>query len=113
MRRGFQCADGWFILIWKLCEKLEPLVAEWERMTGSHFEVLQVKEKFGGLRFYTSGGNEEIHGCIRAAELKSLCTCEECGKLGRLRKRIHGTLCDTCMAELLAASVSLKAVGDK
>jgi hypothetical protein len=52
-------------------------------------EVLQVKEKFGGLRFYAA-----IHGCteeqekairevIRKAEGESFKVCEVCGKAGR------------------------------
>jgi hypothetical protein len=43
MARGFEHDDGWFDLLWRLCEDLEPLVAEFEQETGSQFEVLQVK----------------------------------------------------------------------
>jgi hypothetical protein len=49
--RGFEHDDGWFDILWRLCEDLEPLVTEMERAGGPKFEVLQVKEKFGGLRF--------------------------------------------------------------
>jgi hypothetical protein len=52
MHFGFQHGDGWFDLLWLLCERLEPVVATAEKETGGRFEVLQVKEKFGGLRFY-------------------------------------------------------------
>jgi hypothetical protein len=31
---------------------LEPLVAEFEKAGGGQFEILQVKEKFGGLRIH-------------------------------------------------------------
>jgi hypothetical protein len=54
MARGFEHGDGWFDILWRLCEDLEPLVAQFEQETGSQFEVLQVKEKFGGLRFYVN-----------------------------------------------------------
>ena len=54
MSFGFMCGDGWFGLLWRLCERLEPLVVEFERETGEKFEVIEVKQKFGGLRFYTS-----------------------------------------------------------
>jgi hypothetical protein len=40
----------WFRRTWRLCEDLEPLVANFEQASGRQFEVLQVKEKFGGLR---------------------------------------------------------------
>ena len=42
----------------------------------------QVKEKFGTLRFYYSGGDDVIDGMVRMAESMSSVTCEECGKPG-------------------------------
>lgn len=42
----------------------------------------QVKEKFGGLRFYYRGGDEYIHGLAAMAESMSYATCEECGNPG-------------------------------
>ena len=51
---GFQCGDGWFDILWRLCVDLEPLVAELEKETGDRFEVVQVKQKVGTLRFYVS-----------------------------------------------------------
>jgi hypothetical protein len=65
---GFAHGDGWFAILWKLCEVLEPLVAESERDTGRTFEVVQVKEKFGGLCFYVDHGNDAIYNVIHAAE---------------------------------------------
>jgi len=44
----------------------------------------QVKEKFGTLRFYFDGGDEEIRGMVALAEHMTKHTCEECGKPGRL-----------------------------
>ena len=42
----------------------------------------QVKEKFGTLRFYYSGGDDVIDGMVRMAESMSGVTCEACGKPG-------------------------------
>jgi hypothetical protein len=42
----------------------------------------QVKEKFGTLRFYVTGGDSEIHGMIQMAETMSAVTCEDCGSPG-------------------------------
>jgi hypothetical protein len=56
----------------------------------------QVKEKFGGLRFYTNGYTEGIGAMISMAESMSYRTCEECGNPGRSNN--YGwisTLCDT------------------
>jgi hypothetical protein len=55
----------------------------------------QVKEKFGGLRFYYMGGDDAVSGMVRMAESWAAHTCETCGDRGTLR---HGgwvrTLCD-------------------
>ena len=43
----------------------------------------QIKEKFGTLRFYYSGGDEYISGLASMAESMSAVTCEECGNPGK------------------------------
>lgn len=45
---GFECGNGWFDLLYDLCLDLEYL------SRGKNIEIIavQVKEKFGGLRFY-------------------------------------------------------------
>lgn len=47
--------------------------------------VVQIKEKFGTLRFYMAQSTGEIDGAIMLAETISARTCEECGKPGALR----------------------------
>ena len=96
MPRGFTHDDGWFDLLWRLCEDLEPLVAEFAAAGGPKFEVLQVKEKFGGLRFYVNcRRNEAIRQRIGIAADESFRTCEVCGQPGKLREdRWIKTLCD-------------------
>jgi hypothetical protein len=49
--RGFEHGDGWFDILWRLCEDLEPLVAEFEVAGGLKFEVLQVKENLATCAF--------------------------------------------------------------
>ncbi len=59
------------------------------------FEVIQVKEKFGGLRFYPNSAPKSVWNLIDIAEEKSYEICEECGKKGTLRKGgWWATLCD-------------------
>jgi hypothetical protein len=41
------------------------LVTGMERAGGLQFEVLQVKEKFGGLRFYVKHANDAIRASLR------------------------------------------------
>lgn len=51
----------------------------------SQVVITQVKEKFGSLRFYYQGGDEQIDGMVRMAESMSEVTCDECGSPGRIR----------------------------
>ena len=44
--------------------------------------AVQVKEKFGGLRFYYQGGDDKIDGMVRMAESWAAHSCEECGAPG-------------------------------
>ena len=56
----------------------------------------QVKEKFGTLRFYYTGGDDEISGLVRMAESMSGVTCEECGNPGETKGQGWVvTLCET------------------
>jgi len=59
--------------------------------------VTTVKEKFGGLRFYVDGVDEEILDFVDEIERKSYQICECCGQPGK--SRAGGwvlTLCDQC-----------------
>ena len=60
----------------------------------------QVKEKFGSLRFYYSGGDDLIDGMVRLAESMSHHICESCGKMNEeVVCTGHGwvqTLCMKC-----------------
>lgn len=58
--------------------------------------AMQVKEKFGTLRFYYSGGDEYISGIEAMADSMSAVTCETCGAPGKSRSGGWiQTLCDT------------------
>jgi len=83
--------DGWYDIINELSAKIEPLGAV----------AVQVKEKFGGLRFYIEGIDksvaEEVYAAISEAEAKSYKTCESCGEPGT--QKGGGwvvTMCDKC-----------------
>lgn len=64
---------------------------------GNYPKAAQVKEKFGGLRFYMTIESDEITTLIREAEALSFKTCEECGQPGESRGAswVH-TLCKNC-----------------
>ena len=84
----FDVQVGWYPLIKNLIDELITL--GWDK------QVTQVKEKFGGLRFYINGGSDEMYNKITESEKLSHETCELCGKKGELRTKIRWftTLCD-------------------
>jgi len=98
---GFVCADGWFDLIWELSSKLEPLIREYlkENPEDQHPpRASQVKEKWGGLRFYLTKGTRDMFDLVTEAGEKSLKTCELCGAPGKARPIMPiKTLCDSCL----------------
>jgi hypothetical protein len=84
---GFDCGDGWFNILDQLCLNIQYYI-EWKNKKETVVEQVvadQVKEKFGTLRFYYSGGDEHIAGMVAMAESMSGVTCEDCGKPGRSR----------------------------
>jgi len=84
----FSVDQGWYPLIKDLVDDLIKL--------GWNKQVCQVKEKFGGLRFYINEGSDEIYKRITIAEKVSYKTCERCGEKGELRNDIgwYLTLCE-------------------
>ena len=97
---GFSVGDGWYDLIKSLSETLSRLKID--------IRVEQVKEKFGGLRFYytVQDYNDEnhlgmSHGASRMAEEMSFSVCERCGDNAKHRnsKKWLKTLCDECYTE--------------
>lgn len=95
---SFACGNGWYTIIDELCASIEQ---ELEFRKIDDLCVLQVKEKFGGLRFYTNISNDVITGMIMLAEGLSYRTCEVCGttkNVGWISGWIT-TLCFECAAE--------------
>jgi hypothetical protein len=100
MHFGLEVGDGWYDLLDKLSAKLESFNKDRTVVT-----AVQVKEKFGGLRFYISFRNidveasidNKIYKLIGNAEAKSLKICEQCGKAGAPSKSGWiKTLCKKC-----------------
>jgi len=78
--------------------KLEDKLKKEEYETISQVTVDQVKEKFGGLSFYYSGGDDIIYGMVWLAEIMSYKICEKCGStknIGRTGGWIK-VLCENC-----------------
>ena len=115
---GFECGDGWFNILDQLMGNIQHRI-DWKEKqrdwairfnstaapedmrpvpdTIPQVTLDQVKEKFGTLRFYYTGGDDYISGMVTMAEAISGTTCESCGNPG---ERQGGgwikTICSPC-----------------
>jgi len=102
---GVEVDAGWWPIIESLCFNIQSHIDWWNtnhetRPVVEQVVVEQIKEKFGGLRFYYQGGDDYISGLDALAESWAAVTCEKCGSPGSLR--VDGwlrTLCDVHEAE--------------
>lgn len=83
---GFEHNDGWFWLIDQLCNSIQSYIDNNNKYRSEDKQISQVvadqiKEKFGGLRFYYSGGDNHIDGMVSFAENMSYNICESCGSI--------------------------------
>ena len=76
---GFECGDGWYDILAHLLEHIDKYITHKYKDQEFQFQITQIKEKFGILRFYFDGGDSEIHELVRFAEELSSKTCEYCG----------------------------------
>lgn len=92
--KGLDVGEGWIDLIDELWTRLESLPDPLP-------EIVQIKTKFGGLRFYTNAITPEQRAVIDSYEDRSETVCEECGMPGTPISIRHWiwTLCPVCRAE--------------
>lgn len=95
-----ECSDGWKKLLFDLSKEVWQIIKHDKGC--KNFRVVQIKEKFGTLRYYnigrSSGPYEIITNIIQKYENLSAVTCEKCGKSAKLRDHEGWlmTLCDKC-----------------
>jgi hypothetical protein len=110
MSFGIECGIGWYDILsslcWMISQHEENIVwnTEFKQKTDPDYKsdyvpvkFDQVKEKFGGLRVYYSGGDGYVGGLVGMASAMSYKICEACGERGSPNK--SGwivTLCDGC-----------------
>lgn len=88
---GFECGNGWYDIIYDLSKAITKLDPK------GNTAAVQVKEKFGTLRFYVNQSTDAVNDIINQAEFESSRTCEHCGNHGTLHS--DGwciTLCQPC-----------------
>lgn len=139
---GFECGDGWYMLLNELMGEIDNHLknvnrnnknkfkyqwmwnfqaylrrkynsktrmyafAEWiykkaprKKLPEVTIRIDQIKEKFGGLRFYYTGGDDVIDGMTSLAESLSYKICESCGTtkgVGQTGGWIY-TVCRDCL----------------
>jgi hypothetical protein len=123
---GVDVPDGWYDIVDNLCAIIQNHIdgvarnREWTIRWNENpvspgqddirpvpelvpqVSVIQIKEKFGTLRFYYENHNDFVDGLVSMATAMTAITCETCGHPGRLRstnRRWIRTLCDTHDAE--------------
>jgi len=97
---GIETGEGWYEILSSLCwmiKQYEDSViwqTEWNQKTNpeyksDYFSVKfdQIKEKYGGLRVYFSGGDQYIEGLVSMAEAMSYKICDVCGNKGEANKQ--------------------------
>lgn len=95
-RWGVDCSNGWLGLLLELVNKLESR----QSTKTNKLQVVQIKEKFGTLRFYVENSTAEDDLDIKVAEEMSSHTCEECGEPGKLKNDgWMRTMCEPCFVE--------------
>ena len=102
---GCEHGDGWYKILNNMCRSLQKQLDKDKDKGSDEFMFTQIKEKYGTLRVYTNGYNEDISKIIGKATKKSCTTCEDCGDKGR--RRNDGwlyTRCDKCWRAMKKAS---------
>lgn len=99
----FDVGTGWNDLCIRTFRKIADAYSRYNA-DWSQFTLLQIKEKFGGLRIYLggmeSGLYEDVDSIVSNAEDESFSICEKCGKPGKPREGGWiKTLCDECATE--------------
>ena len=90
----FDIGDGWLSIV------DEALTTIKQKMTEGmpKVEINQIKEKFGGLRIYFDGGNDETGEIIEKAVKKANNTCDTCGTTENVGYTTGwiATICEDC-----------------
>jgi hypothetical protein len=99
---SLECKGGWFTLLDRLFDAIEKHLETLPKKSEvrKDFVILQVKEKFGGLRVYVGGADDFIYDKILQVEEDSKSICEFCGINGELAKCgwYYRTVCRDCGA---------------
>lgn len=99
MEFGIECGKGWYWLLDNLMSEITTYLKDNEHRDIPLVRVTQIKEKFGGLRFYYDGGDDYVHGMVWLAEGLSYKICETCGSTEEVSQTGGWikTICKKCL----------------
>lgn len=89
----FGVGDGWY----KLLKSLIIKIRENDKKNEYTTQITQIKEKWGGLRFYVNGTSTENWDLIDFAEDKSFTICERCGSQSNVGNLNLGWITTKCI----------------
>jgi hypothetical protein len=105
---GHECGEGWKTIINDTHRKLKYI--------DPNYKIAQIKEKFGGLRYYYDQSFESyddvrreiMEDVVRAAEREASRTCEKCGTSDykaqvdlRIHRGFYYTNCEECSNKMI------------
>ena len=102
-----ECNEGWYTIIDDLSKQIAAAATRYGVQSDGELRisVAQIKEKYGGLRYYLHyyDMNDEdiqaIEQLVRNAEMKSYETCEDCSAPAKLcspKRYWMKTICEKC-----------------
>jgi hypothetical protein len=86
MAWGIECNNGWYELLSSVCWRISQ---HEKNISDPHYIPVkfdQIKEKFGGIRIYYTGGDDYVRGVVSLADEMSYKICEVCGNAGKPNK---------------------------
>ena len=92
---GVECHKGWFGLLKPVFDYVKEYNKD--KPEDKHIRFTQVKEKWGSLDIYTNFQTPELTKLIQQAEYQSEYTCEECGSVENVGRRLNGWVTTMCL----------------
>ncbi|WP_237080285.1 hypothetical protein [Mycobacteroides abscessus] len=109
--RWISCSRGWYPIVIELDQQLAAIDPD--------YELHQVKEKLGGLRYYfrasesiTEADRQRMDELVDAAEERCEVACEMCGEPGVRHATPHGWLRTLCVACAAASKHDYQPLGE-
>lgn len=89
---------GWWSAFGEtFCEELDSCLKKCGQDIYKNFKIIELKEKFGGLRIYTNIHIKEVNEILDKYEALSTTVCQECGAPAtRISQGWIGYFCEKC-----------------